>query len=468
MFGLDPSLTALLILCILCACVFEFINGFHDTANAVATVIYTHSMKPVPAVVWSGVFNFLGVFLGGISVAAGILKLFPPESLVDQSIAQNVAMVLALLLSAIVWNLATWWLGIPCSSSHTLIGSILGVGIVFSLVGGDMSLSGVNWGKAKETGLSLLVSPLMGFGFTMGVLALMRYFIKDQRVFSAPKNNQPPPFWIRALLIFTCTGVSFAHGSNDGQKGVGLIMLILISIAPMHFALNMEKDPFQMEQPARNALTAMEALEPQLKDPLFKVTSERMRAEFFDILQTLDKNKASAEVPQKDRLGLRKDILFIVSNFDKLKKEGAFKQVDKTTVKTIETSLNDIKPYTSYAPTWVILMVALSLGIGTMVGWKRIVVTIGEKIGKQHLTYAQGASAELVAASTIGLATFTGLPVSTTQVLSSGVAGSMVATNGTKNLQGATIRSIAIAWLLTLPVSITLAGGLYYLFLQFA
>jgi PiT family inorganic phosphate transporter len=246
MFGLDPSLTALLILCILCACIFEFINGFHDTANAVATVIYTNSMKPVPAVVWSGFFNFLGVFLGGISVAAGILKLLPPESLVDQSIAQNVAMVLALLLSAIIWNLATWWFGIPCSSSHTLIGSILGVGIVFSLVGGDMSLSGVNWSKTRETGLSLLVSPLMGFGFTMGILVLMRYFIKDARVFQSPKNDQPPPKWIRGLLIFTCTGVSFAHGSNDGQKGVGLIMLILISIAPMHFALDLEKDPFKM------------------------------------------------------------------------------------------------------------------------------------------------------------------------------------------------------------------------------
>ena len=468
MFGLDPSLTALLILCILCACIFEFINGFHDTANAVATVIYTNSMKPVPAVVWSGFFNFLGVFLGGISVAAGILKLLPPESLVDQSIAQNIAMVLALLLSAIIWNLATWWFGIPCSSSHTLIGSILGVGIVFSLVGGDMSLSGVNWSKTKETGLSLLVSPLMGFGFTMGILVLMRYFIKDARVFHAPKNNQPPPKWIRGLLIFTCTGVSFAHGSNDGQKGVGLIMLILISIAPMHFALDLEKDPFKMEQPARSAITAMEKMESQLTDPIYKGTSERLRAEFFDILQTLDKNKSTAELPEKDRLSIRKDIIFIVSNFDKLKKEGALRAVDKSTIKEVESSLKEIKPYTSYAPSWVILMVALSLGIGTMVGWKRIVVTIGEKIGKQHLTYAQGASAELVAASTIGLATLTGLPVSTTQVLSSGVAGSMVATNGLKNLQGATIKNIAIAWLLTLPVTILLSGGLYFLFLQFA
>jgi PiT family inorganic phosphate transporter len=464
MFGLDLNLSILLIICILCACVFEFINGFHDTANAVATVIYTNSMKPVLAVVWSGFFNFLGVFLGGITVATGILKLLPPETLVDQSVAHNIAIVLALLLSAIIWNLLTWRMGIPCSSSHTLIGSILGVGIVYSLLAGDMSLSGVNWTKTRETGLSLLISPLMGFGFTMGLIAILKYKNKNRSLFSAPKPDEVPKTWIRGLLILTCTGVSFAHGSNDGQKGVGLIMLILISIAPVHFALNKDKNPFEIQQPTQIAINGLIQIENQIDDPMTRVQTGRIKSELVDINKILLKYKDQQAIPDQERVGLRKNILFVTNNYEKLKKEGSLLSVNKSTIKNIDQSISQIKPLTQYAPTWVVLMIAISLGIGTMVGWKRIVVTIGEKIGKEHLTYAQGASAELVAAGTIGLATLTGLPVSTTQVLSSGVAGSMVATNGIKNLQGGTIRNIAIAWLLTLPVTMLLSGGLFMLF----
>jgi PiT family inorganic phosphate transporter len=243
-------------------------------------------------------------------------------------------------------------------------------------------------------------------------------------------------------------------------------MLILISIAPMHFALDQDKNPFEIQKPAQTALNGMIELDGQLKDPLVKVQAERIKAELFDINQILAKNSATQLVPVEERLSLRKDILFVISNFEKLKKEGGFSKADKSTVKVIDHSLGQIKPLTSYAPTWVIFMVALSLGIGTMVGWKRIVVTIGEKIGKEHLTYAQGASAELVAAGTIGLATITGLPVSTTQVLSSGVAGSMVASNGMNNLQSGTIKNIAIAWLLTLPITMILSGLLFLLFRQ--
>jgi PiT family inorganic phosphate transporter len=421
-------------------------------------------MKPVLAVVWSGFFNFLGVFLGGITVATGILKLLPPETLVDKSVAHNIAIVLALLLSAIIWNLLTWRMGIPCSSSHTLIGSILGVGIVYSLLAGDMSLSGVNWTKTRETGLSLLISPLMGFGFTMGLIAILKYKNKNRSLFSAPKPDEVPKTWIRGLLILTCTGVSFAHGSNDGQKGVGLIMLILISIAPVHFALNKDKNPFEIQQPTQIAINGLIQIENQIDDPMTRVQTGRIKSELVDINKILLKYKDQQAIPDQERVGLRKNILFVTNNYEKLKKEGSLLSVNKSTIKNIDQSISQIKPLTQYAPTWVVLMIAISLGIGTMVGWKRIVVTIGEKIGKEHLTYAQGASAELVAAGTIGLATLTGLPVSTTQVLSSGVAGSMVATNGIKNLQGGTIRNIAIAWLLTLPVTMLLSGGLFMLF----
>ncbi|MCB0819150.1 MAG: inorganic phosphate transporter [Bacteroidetes bacterium] len=467
MFGLETDMSVLLLICILCACIFEFINGFHDTANAVATVIYTKSLRPIPSVVLSGVMNSVGVFAGGIAVAIGIINLLPPESLVSQSILQNVALILSLLLSAIIWNLGTWYLGIPASSSHTLIGSILGVGIMFSLISGNGDLSGVNWTKATSIGLSLLVSPLLGFGLTMAVMLLMKQFIKDKEIFKAPEGDTPPKPWIRSLLILSCAGLSFTHGSNDGQKGVGLVMLILISLAPLHFAIDSSRNIYDLEKPARNALAHIISLDDDRMLPIDRAVADQVKAELFDITQLFDKHRESGDFPKQENFALRKDILFIGKHIKQLKVSGALKGLNKDELKSLETSVSEMKGFTEYAPAWVILIISLSLGIGTMIGWKRIVVTIGEKIGKENLTYAQGASAGFVSAGTIWLASVTGLPVSTTQVLSSGVAGSMVSSNGVKNLQGGTIRNIAIAWLLTLPVSMVLAGGLYFLFSLF-
>lgn len=464
MFGLSTELTILLLVCILCACIFEFINGFHDTANAVATVIYTKSLQPMPSVVLSGVMNSIGVFAGGIAVAMGIVNLLPPESLVNQEIGQNVALILSLLLSAIIWNLGTWWLGIPASSSHTLIGSILGVGIVFSLTNGNGDLSGVNWSKASNIGLSLLVSPLLGFGLTMAVMGLLKRFVKDRDMFRAPKGEEPPKPWIRLLLILSCAGLSFTHGSNDGQKGVGLIMLILISIAPLSFAMNSDRDIMEMEPSAKIALEHVIRLDNSNMSPIDRAIADQVKAELFDITQIYDKHRTEGVFPKEENFNLRKDILFIGKNVNLLKKSGALKDLSKDELKALESSVSQMKSFTEYAPTWVILIISLSLGLGTMVGWKRIVVTIGEKIGKENLTYAQGASAGFVSAGTIWLASITGLPVSTTQVLSSGIAGSMVSSNGIKNLQGGTIKNIAIAWLLTLPVTMILSGLLYFIF----
>ena len=242
MFGLDPMVAFLLIFCIFCACAFEFVNGFHDTANAVATVIYTHTLKPGFAVVWSGCWNFIGVIRGGIDVAMGIVLLLPLEALANQSPAFSVAMVLALLFSAIIWNLGTWYFGIPCSSSHTLIGSIIGVGLAFQLMPEISMGASVNWSKASDIGLSLLLSPIVGFGLTMLLMMLASKFIKNKEIFEEPDKTKKPPLWIRAILIGTCTGVSYAHGNNDGQKGVGLVLVILIALAPLHFALDQNQD----------------------------------------------------------------------------------------------------------------------------------------------------------------------------------------------------------------------------------
>jgi PiT family inorganic phosphate transporter len=466
MFGLDTVYTIFLILCLLAACAFEFINGFHDTANAVATVIYTHSLKPTIAVIWSGFWNFIGVNVGGIAVAIGIINLLPIDVIIDRNLAHNVAMVLALILTAIIWNLSTWYFGIPCSSSHTLIGSIFGVGIAFILLPGNHEVA-LNWTKVIEVGLSLLISPVFGFGLALLLMLLLRKLIKNKDIFKEPQGKKPPPLWIRSILVLTCTSVSYAHGSNDGQKGVGLIMLILIAFAPAFFALD-------RNQPAQKLMMDAKKIEWTLRKMDTLTLTERGRSDYrivhSNLLYIASQLKGKTSVTQVNRdvnFNIRKSIFLISKNVDLILKESdkrskaSLPPVDKVILKS---NIKRIKAHTEYAPRWVILMVSLSLGFGTMIGWKRIVVTIGEKIGKTHLTYAQGASAELIAASTIGVSTAFGLPVSTTHVLSSGVAGAMVAGEGRQNLQMNTIKNILAAWVFTVPVTILLSGGLFLLF----
>ncbi|MDX1906615.1 MAG: inorganic phosphate transporter [Bacteroidia bacterium] len=463
MFGLEIGFTILLILCLVAACSFEFVNGFHDTANAVATVIYTNSLKPVVAVVWSGIFNFAGVFFGGIAVAMGIVNLLPVESLIDQNISHSIAMVLALLLSAIAWNLLTWYFGIPCSSSHTLIAAILGVGITFSLLpesGGNVA---VNWKKAQEIGASLLLSPLFGFSTVILLMTIMKAMIKDSSIFKEPAKDAPPPTWIRAILILTCTAVSFFHGSNDGQKGVGLVMLILIGIVPAYFALDNQQNPADTSRALSQIEYIISSADSATMSPEMRAGFVALQPDLDDLASRLPASGTMNEIPEADRFKVRSDILKITRKLEKMEQEGQL-VLPYETLTQLKAEIKNLRKTTDYAPSWVILIISLSLGIGTMVGWKRIVVTIGEKIGKQHLTYAQGASAEIVAASTIALSTYMGLPVSTTHVLSSGIAGSMVASQGIKNLQMDTIRNILMAWLLTFPVVLVLSGSLFLLF----
>ncbi|RSK48003.1 inorganic phosphate transporter [Hymenobacter rigui] len=462
MFGLEPHVLLLLIACLVAACAFEFVNGFHDTANAVATVIYTNSLRPWVAVVWSAFWNFVGVIAGGIGVAMGIVYLLPVESLVDQNVYHGIAMVGALIVAAIIWNVGTWYYGLPSSSSHALIGSILGVGIAFSLLPGS-GASAVNWGKAGETGLALLVSPLFGFSLTIILMFLLRRFVKNKTIFKEPHKRKPPPIWIRMILIATCTLVSYFHGSNDGQKGVGLIMLILIGIVPVHFALNSKLNPLDM----RESLTRVEQVMGKLNAAELSEADRKLLGEVRTQTATLDQIFAGKtdvkQLPEQSRFEIRKAILLL---YNRAKRLTASEKIPLSSAdrKLYEDSIANMRTFTDYAPWQVSLMVALSLGIGTMIGWQRIVKTIGERIGKEHLTYAQGASSELVAAAMIGASTGFGLPSSTTHVLSSAIAGSMVANRGIKNLNPQMVRNIALAWVLTLPVTMVLSGGLFLLF----
>jgi len=471
---LPTSVFILLLICLLAVCFFEAINGFHDTANAVATVIYTNSLKPQVAVIWSGFCNFLGAFLGpafivwlilslfgaggdspysNIGVAMGILKLVPQNDLINLAIGENVAFVLAILIAAIIWNLGTWYLGIPSSSSHTLIGALLGAGFALWSVHGG---AGPGWHKATEIGLSLLISPVFGFSLTILMMYMLKTMVrKNKKLFEEPAKKKAPPAWIRAILISTCTLVSFFHGSNDGQKGVGLLLVVLMAFLPMQFAINQNITSEQIKTAVTAINTTLDQQATTGEHPeiitAIRGTSVKMAAQ----ADTLDRNN------RDEVYILRKSLQSYVKNTDgQLKLAG----LPKESTKAIESELKKIKLAYEFAPTWAIFLISFCLGIGTMIGWKRIVVTIGEKIGKSHLSYAQGASAELCAAVTIGLSTAYSLPVSTTHVLSSGIAGSMVASGGIKNLQRGTIKSIALAWVLTLPVSFVLAALLFYLF----
>lgn len=449
----------LLLLCLGIALAFEFVNGFHDTANAVATVIYTRSLKPLIAVIFSGTLNFIGVLVGGTAVAFSIVHLLPMDLLLNIGASAGILMVLSLLISAIVWNFATWYVGLPASSSHALIGSILGVGMASSYFSGTGLINGINWGKATEIGLSLLLSPLFGFMAAALLLLLCKAIIKAPKLYQEPHGETPPPLWIRGILVLTCGTVSYAHGSNDGQKGMGLIMLILIGSMPAQYALKPDfhaeelKNTLTITRQASATLTALDARAHDAK--LTKALTE---------LETLDTRLSAISDPatmaKTERTSLRSDIVRADEALGKVLKTDtlSFTKEEKESLSKAKKQINGI---VDYVVQWVIVAVALALGMGTMVGWKRIVVTVGEKIGKAHLTYAQGASAELVAASTILLSTKFGLPVSTTHVLSSGIAGTMAANKS--GLQAKTIRNIALAWVLTLPVTMLLSALLFAL-----
>ncbi len=483
---LAVSVFAFLALALVIALGFEFVNGFHDTANAVATVIYTNSLPAHFAVVWSGFFNFLGVMLSSGAVAYAIITLLPVELIINVGSAAGYAMIFALLIAAVLWNLATWYVGLPNSSSHTLIGSVLGVGLANQLMAsGSLSgTAGVDWSQAQKVLSGLAMAPVIGFVAAFVLLFAMQRVLRSRALYEAPRGDAPPPGGIRALLIFTCTAVSFSHGSNDGQKGMGLIMLILIGCAPTAYALNRtmpESATPVFIQSAERAATVFAArggsapLPPENARAIL-TRSLQTRAvgtpEAQAAIATISRDVADrvsgygalAKVPAAATRNLRADMYLVLDSTRlALKEKATAAQFSPAEKAAIEGYGKQLEQSTRYIPLWVKIAVALALGLGTMVGWRRIVVTVGEKIGKQHLTYGMGASAELVAACTILAADRFGLPVSTTHILSSGVAGAAVA-NG-QGLQARTIRNMALAWCLTLPVAMALSGGLYWLLL---
>ena len=461
---------------------FEFVNGFHDTANAVATVIYTNALSAPVAVMWAGFCNFLGVMVASGAVAYGIIALLPVELIMNVGSGAGFAMVFAMLIAAILWNLGTWFLGIPASSSHTLIGSILGVGIMNYLLNAGGGASGVDMEQVLKVGKALLFSPLIGFAFAALVFLLVkRIFRKQLELFQPPEGNKPPPPLIRAVLIFTCTGVSFAHGSNDGQKGMGLIMLILIGCVPLAYSLNKNLDQQHIQsfqQLSVQTATAIHAQhddipDQQAREVLTKyIQTKELNAQVVPALASMTNHLGERvgqygdlkDIPEQEVSSIRNDMYLSTTAFKRLDKAEQLPAMAEAQQKTVKEYRSNLDSFLQYIPTWVKVAVALALGLGTMVGWKRIVVTVGERIGKNHMTYGQGMSAELVAMSTIAAADGLGMPVSTTHVLNSAVAGTMVANKSGLNFN--TVKTILSAWIFTLPATICLSGCLYWLFLK--
>jgi len=470
----------LLGLALLIALGFEFVNGFHDTANAVATVIYTHSLEPNVAVVWSGVCNLAGVLFSSGTVAFAVITLLPVELILQVSSGAGFAMVFALLIAAILWNLGTWWFGLPASSSHTMVGSIIGVGLANQFFNPHLRTSGVDWEQALKVLKALLISPILGFALAGLLILISKRLIKYPELYEAPKNNQPPPWPIRALMVLTCTGVSFFHGSNDGQKGMGLIMLILIGTVPTAYALNHAVTASDIQ----DFIVASEQAGHILDRHVDRngILGPDARAEVTDYIRTKELQpdtilalrelvedlnhevalyKVFKSVPAQDQTNVRNDMYVASEAIRLMQKTGnpAFTAQENAALTNYKSKVDKA---TKFIPDWVKVAVALALGLGTMVGWRRIVITVGEKIGKDHLTYAQGAAAGMVAMATIFAADKFGLPVSTTHILSSGVAGTMTA-NGS-GLRFSTVRNIAAGWVFTLPAAALLSGLLYWLF----
>ncbi|MFU0881175.1 inorganic phosphate transporter PitA [Kluyvera cryocrescens] len=487
--GLDLHTGLLLVLALVFVLFYEAINGFHDTANAVATVIYTRAMRSQLAVAMAAIFNFLGVLLGGLSVAYAIVHMLPTDLLLNMGSAHGLAMVFSMLLAAIIWNLGTWYFGLPASSSHTLIGAIIGIGLTNALMTGTSVVDALNIPKVINIFASLIISPIVGLVVAGGLIFLLRRYWsgtkKRTRIHLTPAEREKkdgkkkPPFWTRIALILSAIGVAFSHGANDGQKGIGLVMLVLIGVAPAGFVVNMNASGYEITR-TRDAVNNVETFFQQRPELLQKVadnaeklTPEAMAAVEFhchpaNTINALDRTKAMlTNIESYDKLSveqrgqLRRIMLCISDTTDKVAKMPEVNADDQRLLKKLKT---DMLSTIEYAPVWIIMAVALALGIGTMIGWRRVATTIGEKIGKKGMTYAQGMAAQMTSAVSIGLASYTGMPVSTTHVLSSSVAGTMVVDGG--GLQRKTVTNILMAWVFTLPASILLSGVLYWLSLK--
>jgi len=477
-FWIDIAVFIFLVLCLLLVAIFEFINWFHDTANAVAPVIYTKSLKPKKAVLIAWIMNFFWVVFWWIWVAMAIIYLLPLDVISYQSTSFWVIVVISLLLSAIIWNFATWYFWIPASSSHSLIWAILWVTIIMMFIPNNWNLEVIpNWWKAIEVIESLLFSPFLWFILASLIMILSFKFIKNRYYFKTPwkSNHSHPKKWLRIMLIFTSAWVSFAHWSNDWQKWVWLAMLILVLLAPSVFAINPEIKLSNLEQNISN-------VENKLQLVNLDLLSNDEKENINDIKNNLKEIKKNIDLGDSyNKIELRKEILSFKKNIWEFEKNFSINNSDAYLVSVVNSneSINnnllnnwaidldndlwEILKVINYAPMWVILFISISLWLWTMIWRKRIVVTIWEKIGNTQMNYTQATTSAFITAMTITLASQFHLPVSTTHILSSSVAWTMSVWPNKSWVRGSTIKNILTAWILTLPVTMFLSWFIFFI-----
>lgn len=462
---------------------YEIINGFHDTANAVATVIYTRSLRSNIAVIIAGILNFIGVILGGLSVAYAIVHLIPTNILLNIDSIHGLLMIFSILFSAIIWNLGTWYLGLPASSSHTLIGSIIGISLVNALCTESSIFETLNMHNMKNILISLIISPIIGLIISGMLIFFLRYIFKKRShiIHRTPykqkkfygKNN--PPFWIRIALIFSSIGISYSHGANDGQKGIGLIMLILIGMVPSKFILNINSSVYEIQK-TKIALNKLEKYNninkyvlvfqknnfldiKKISNPLnnFTCNTENITTITQKSKKLLHNVNTYNTLNINKRMQIRRLLMCLANITEKLSKISNINKENKIFLNTLK---KDLLITVEYAPTWIIIIIATALSLGTMIGWKRVAITISEKIGKKDMTYAQGISAQMTSAFAIGIASYIGMPVSTPHILSSSIAGAALADKS--GLQYKTIKIILLAWIFTIPISMLMSSTIYW------
>ncbi|CAL4325746.1 Low-affinity inorganic phosphate transporter 1 [Buchnera aphidicola (Eriosoma grossulariae)] len=471
-----------LILSLIFVCVYEIVNGFHDIANSVITVIYTRSMSSNIAVIMASVFNFFGVILGGLSIAYTIVHLLPIEVLLNLSFFHRFLVIFFILLVVMLLNLFSWYYRLPSSSSHALIGSIIGIGFANSILFHCSLLNSINVIHIKNIFIVLICSPFFGFFIALFFVFLLRSLkmilkynniINMDPVFYKNKFNKTrPPFLIQMTLILSAIGLSYAHGSNDGQKSIGLIMLILMSILPGYFVLNLNSAPVEIihtqksikyfkEYYQLNNLHAMNSYSVSIKKHFYSKYSyydDPFLSSMNYVNHIMNNVSNYRQLGITERIYIHRLLLLISNHINKKLILSNINQGDKIFLKKLQ--FNILKS-TEYAPLWIIFMVAFFLSIGSIIGWRRISVTIGKKIGQKNMTYGQAISIQMTSSISIGLANYVGFPVSTTHISSSAVMGVMLISRG--GIQLKTVKNIFLAWVLTIPISIFLSGLLYWM-----